>query len=92
MKRTLFIVVLLAAGVAFYPALGVKRGTLQGTQAFRRLTGNFVLEVVVKFAAAVALITLGYGVMGAVGAITVSIVLAYLLPPVKDFSTVNAAS
>lgn len=78
---TTWIVLLLAFGMAFYVPLGVKRGALQGTCAFPRLTMNFVLESVVKFAAALALVLLGYGVLGAVGAITASVILAYYLLP-----------
>ena len=83
---TPWMVTLLACGIAFYVPLGVKRGALQGTCAFPRLTSNFVLETVTKFLAALALVLLGYGVMGAVGAITASVILAYyLLPLGKSF-------
>jgi len=78
---TPWIVLLLAFGMAFYVPLGAKRGALQGTCAFPRLTLNFVLEAVVKFAAALALVLLGYGVLGAVGAITASVILAFYLLP-----------
>src|SRR5260370_798392 len=76
-----WMVVLLACGIAFYIPLGVKRGGLQGTCAFSRLTSNFILETVVKFGLALALVLAGYGVMGAVGAITASVIVAYYLPP-----------
>ena len=76
-----WMVVLLACGIAFYIPLGVKRGGLQGTCAFSRLTSNFILETVVKFGLALALVFAGYGVMGAVGAITASVIVAYYLPP-----------
>lgn len=75
-----WVVLLLAAGMAFYVPLGVRRGGMQGICAFPRLASNFVLEVVVKFFAAVLLIRLGYGVLGAVGAITASVIVAYFLP------------
>jgi O-antigen/teichoic acid export membrane protein len=75
------IVILLACGIAFYVPLGVKRGALQGTCAFRELTANFVLETVAKFVVVLALVLAGYGVMGAVGAITASVIAAYYLPP-----------
>jgi O-antigen/teichoic acid export membrane protein len=74
-------VLLLAFAVAFYVPLGVRRGALQGSCAFGRLAGNFVLEVVVKFVAALVLVAAGFGVMGAVGALTASILAAFLLPP-----------
>lgn len=72
----------LAIGLAFYVPLGVKRGGLQGACEFPLLTSNFVLEAVVKLVAAVLLVRAGYGVLGAVGALSVSIMAAYFLPPV----------
>src|SRR3954469_13484629 len=60
-----WIVLLLSFGMAFYVPLGAKRGALQGSCAFPRLTSNFVLETVTKFGAALALVLLGYGVLGA---------------------------
>jgi O-antigen/teichoic acid export membrane protein len=78
-----WIVVLLAGGIAFYVPLGASRGWMQGTCSFRRLSGNFVLEAVTRFGGALALMWAGYGVLGAVGAITASVVIAYLVPPPK---------
>lgn len=77
------IIQLLTLGIAFYVPLGVKRGAMQGACAFPRLTGNFILEVVVKFGGALLLVGLGFGVIGAVIAIAASVVLAYFLPPMK---------
>jgi O-antigen/teichoic acid export membrane protein len=74
------LVIVLAAGVAFYVPLGVRRGGFQGVCAFSRLTVNFVVEVLLKFFGAIVLIELGYGVQGAVAAIAASVVLAYFLP------------
>ncbi len=74
-------VILLALGIAFYIPLGVKRGGLQGDCSFLRLNVNMGLEVMVKFGLALLLVGLGYGVMGAVGAITASVIAAYYLPP-----------
>jgi O-antigen/teichoic acid export membrane protein len=75
-----WIVVLLAAGIAFYVPLGARRGRMQGTCSFGQLSGNFVLEAVTRFGGALALMWIGYGVMGAVGAITASVAIAYLVP------------
>ncbi len=75
------LVILLAAGIAFYIPLGVKRGGLQGVCAFRGLSANFILEALVKFLGAIVLILLGYGVLGAVAAIAGSVILAYFVPP-----------
>ena len=77
------LVILLAAAVAFSLPMGVKRGGLQGLCAFRSLSGNFILESGVKFLVAVAIIYLGYGMFGAVAAITASVIAAYLFMPVR---------
>ena len=74
------LVIILAAGVAFYVPLGVKRGGFQGVCAFSRLTVNFIVEALTKFLGAIVLIELGYGVLGAVGAIAASVILAYFVP------------
>lgn len=80
------IVLLLALGILFYIPLGVKRGGLQGMCDFRRLTGNFVLESAVKFVAALILMLLLLGagpnaaMLGAVAAITLSVIAAYYFP------------
>lgn len=70
---------LMAAGIAFYVPLGVKRGAFQGTCAFPRLAANYSLEAVAKFLVALALVWT-FGVLGAVVAIVLSVVAAYLLP------------
>jgi O-antigen/teichoic acid export membrane protein len=75
-----WMVVLLAVGIAFYIPLGVNRGSFQGTCAFPRLAGNFMLEAGSKFVLALLLVT-WFAAMGAVVAMTVSVVVAYLLPP-----------
>jgi len=75
------LVLIMAAGIAFYVPLGVKRGAMQGLCNFQQLTGNFVMEAGVKFVAAVALVSLGYGILGAVGALAASVVVAFLYRP-----------
>jgi len=86
-----WIVVILALGIAFYIPLGVKRGGLQGTCSFARLSWNFLLEAAAKFIGAMIFIELGYGVYGAVAAISVSVVLAYFFPAVPKELKRNAA-
>lgn len=71
------LIVLLAIGLMFYPALGVKRGVLQGTCNFRYLSGNFVLEALVKLLSAVFLVWAGFGIFGAVGGIATSLLAAF---------------
>lgn len=74
------LVALLGMGIAFYVPLGVKRGGIQGRCRFSALSVNFIVEAGVKFALAMALVLAGYGVLGAVGALAVSITVAFLFP------------
>jgi O-antigen/teichoic acid export membrane protein len=78
-----WLVILLAAGTAFYVPLGVKRGGLQGTYAFTRLASNYILEVAVKLVATLALVEGGMGVNGAVAALAFSVIVSYFYP-VRD--------
>jgi O-antigen/teichoic acid export membrane protein len=73
-----WLIVLLAIGTTFYIPLGVRRGLLQGMYDFRRLSANFIFEVVVKLGATIALLALGIGVQGVVAAVSASVVAAYL--------------
>jgi O-antigen/teichoic acid export membrane protein len=75
-----WVLAVLAIGISAYVPLGVRRGGLQGVCSFGRLSTNFIIEAVVKLLLAVALVAIGYGVMGAVGAISASIVASYFFP------------
>lgn len=75
-----WVLAVLAIGMAAYVPLGVRRGAMQGTCSFGKLGGNFIIEALAKLLIAVFLVTIGYGVMGAVGAISGSILAAYLFP------------
>src|SRR5712671_3734186 len=68
----------LALGITVYAPLGVKRGAMQGVCAFPRLGANFVIEALTRFV--VGFVIAGYGALGAVGAISASVVAAYFLP------------
>ena len=70
----------LALGMLFYIPLGVRRGAMQGLCQFVRLSANLTAEAVVKLVGAMAFIFFGAGVFGAVGAISLSVFGAYLLP------------
>jgi len=76
-----WLLVMMGGAIAVYIPVGVRRGHLQGECRFPRLAGNFVIEAAVRLLAAVALVVLGFGVFGAVGAIVLSVIAAYLLPP-----------
>ena len=71
---------LLAIGIAVYAPLGVKRGAMQGVCSFSRLGGNFVTEAFTRLVAGVGLVIVGYGALGAVGAISAAVIMAYFLP------------
>jgi O-antigen/teichoic acid export membrane protein len=75
-----WIILLLAIGLTIYVPLGVKRGGLQGTCRFRGLAWNMAAEAIAKFTGALVLIALGFGVLGAVAAISASVILAFWLP------------
>jgi O-antigen/teichoic acid export membrane protein len=75
-----WIIILLAVGLTIYVPLGVKRGGLQGTCRFRGLSWNMASEAIIKFVGAIVLVELGYGVLGAVAAISGSVIFAFLLP------------
>lgn len=77
-----WIVGALAIGIAVYAPVGVKRGAMQGFCSFSRLGGNFVLEAMARFLVGVVLVLLGYGALGAVGAISAAVISAYFVPPV----------
>lgn len=75
-----WLMVVLATGIAFYMPLGVKRGAMQGLCQFGRLSGNFLVEAAMRATAAVLLVALGYGVAGAIGAISTSVFVAFFFP------------
>jgi len=75
-----WIIILLAIGLTIYVPLGVKRGGLQGTCRFRGLSWNMAAEAIIKFVGAIVLIELGFGVLGAVAAISASVILAFIIP------------
>lgn len=71
------LVIVLAIGMAFYIPLGVRRGALQGVCKFPPLSLNFILETTIKLFAALILVKAGYGILGAVSAISISVIAAY---------------
>jgi O-antigen/teichoic acid export membrane protein len=74
------LIVLLGLGMLFYIPLGVRRGGMQGTCQFLRLSLNLAAEAFVKLVVAMALVLGGAGVLGAVAAISISVFAAFLLP------------
>ena len=75
-----WIIGILSIGIAAYAPLGVRRGAMQGICAFPRLGSNFVLEAMTRFFVGAGLVVAGYGVLGAVGAISAAVIAACFLP------------
>jgi hypothetical protein len=70
---------LLAVAAGIYIPLGVQRGRMQGIYHFGGLAINVIVEVVVKFSAALLFLHYGWGVTGVMAAVMLSIVAAYLV-------------
>jgi len=81
--RTLFI---LSPFLFFALLVPIPRGILQGLQRFPGLSANLAAEGIIRLVAGVVLVMLGWGVDGAVGAITVSYFFVLLLGfiPLRD--------
>jgi O-antigen/teichoic acid export membrane protein len=75
------VLAVLAIGIAAYVPLGVRRGALQGLCSFQRLSASFIIEAVTRLLTGAVLVAEGYGVFGAVGAISAAVLAAYFLPP-----------
>jgi len=71
-------VMILGVACVLSVVLPIRRGVLQGMQAFRPLSLNIGLESLLKLSLAVALVLLGFGVSGAIISIVLSQGLAYL--------------
>src|SRR5690242_14961497 len=87
-----WIIGLLAFGIAAYAPLGVKRGAMQGVCSFPRLGTNFVLEAGIRFFLGAGLVIAGYGVLGAVGAISASVIAACFIPRIPAQLRVKACT
>ncbi len=87
-----WIIGILAAGIGAYAPLGVKRGAMQGVCAFPRLGTNFVLEALTRFFLGAGLVVAGYGVLGAVGAISASVIVACFIPRIPAQLRVKAGT
>ena len=77
-----WMILVLAAGFAFYVPVGARRGGMQGMCSFKRLATSYVSEALLKCGCAVLLVEAGYAAMGAISAIAASLVFAYFVPPV----------
>jgi O-antigen/teichoic acid export membrane protein len=76
-----YISAVLAIGIIVYGPLGVRRGAMQGLCSFGRLSASYIVEAVTRLVAGVVLVMMGYGVLGAVGAISAAVLASYFFPP-----------
>ena len=86
-----WILAVLAIGIGAYVPLGIHRGAMQGNCEFKKLSGSYISEAVAKLVMGVFLVALGYEVLGAVGALSASVIVAYLVPPLSAGFKVKAA-
>lgn len=70
--------VILGLGMPFYLAQAVGRGVLQGRLTFRPLAATFVVEMLVRVILGIALVALGFGVIGATIGLTASFFATWL--------------
>lgn len=82
-----WMVVVLAVGFTFYVPLGARRGGMQGMCSFRRLASSYIAEALLKFVAAVLLVEAGFDAIGAIAAISASVMLAYFVPVPRELKT-----
>jgi O-antigen/teichoic acid export membrane protein len=86
------IILVLAVGFAFYVPVGARRGGMQGMCSFKRLAASYVSEALLKFVGALLLVQAGFGVMGAIIAISASLIFAYFIPTVpRELKSTPAA-
>lgn len=71
--------VLFALGIPFYFVLGVDRGMLQGDTRFGILSLSYQSEMWSRLVLGIGLVALGWSVLGAVGGLTLSLVVAWLV-------------
>lgn len=82
-----WMIAVLALGFAFYVPVGARRGGMQGMCSFRRLAASYVVEALLKLTAAVLLVEFGMGALGAITAISLSVICAYFLPVPAELKT-----
>lgn len=71
--------VLLGIGIPVYFIQGADRGVLQGQMRFGLLAASYQAEMWVRLLLGVGLVALGFGVNGAVGALTLSFLAAWVV-------------
>lgn len=88
---------LLGAGLPFYVAQAVERGALQGHLRFGALAATYQAETWVRLLGGIGAVAIGWGVNGAVGAISLSFVATWVtarlaVGPLVDGPALTAAA
>ena len=87
------LVAIIAVGAAFYVPLGSRRGYIQGAYGFRKLATNLVLEGSARLVGSLAMIALGFDVMGVIVANSAAVAIAYFaIAPRLDLTGFNPMS
>jgi O-antigen/teichoic acid export membrane protein len=86
-----WMIAVLALGFAFYVPVGARRGGMQGRFCFRRLAFSYIIEALLKFAGALLLVEFGLGALGAITAISLSVICAYFLPVPPELNATTAS-
>jgi len=73
------LLITLSPSILFINLLAINRGILQGLQKFKSLGFNLISEGIIKFFGGVLLVTIGLKVYGAIGAIILSVIIAFIL-------------
>jgi O-antigen/teichoic acid export membrane protein len=84
-----WMIAVLALGFAFYVPVGARRGGMQGMCSFRRLAGSYIVEALLKVTVAVLLVVFGMGALGAITAISLSVICAYFLPVPAELNSIT---
>ena len=71
--------IILGVGIPVYLAQGVERGMLQGQVRFGRLALSYQAEMVVRLVGGLLLVLMGWGVNGAVAAMSLSFLASWLI-------------
>lgn len=70
--------IILGVGMPAYLAQAVGRGVLQGQLRFRDLAQTFIIEMIARVALGIVLVWMGFGVIGATVALTVSFIATWV--------------
>lgn len=71
--------IILGVGIPVYLAQGVERGMLQGQMRFSRLALSYQAEMVVRLLGGLLMVFMGWGVNGAVAAMSLSFLASWLV-------------